>query len=141
MVKRIILSLLLLAVISLVAVWWLTIPATIPASAMPARDPDLANGKAVFNAGGCASCHATPGQDDKLRLGGGLAMPSPFGTFYVPNLSPHDTDGIGRWTRRRYGVSHAPWHVTVRASITIRRCPTARIIWCGSRTCRISQPT
>ena len=33
-----------------------------------------------------------------LNLGGGLAIPSPFGTFYVPNISPDPTYGIGRWS-------------------------------------------
>lgn len=59
--------------------------------------PDVENGKLLFAAGGCSSCHATPGQDDKLRLGGGLALPSPFGTFHAPNISPHTRDGIGNW--------------------------------------------
>ena len=45
-----------------------------------------------------SSCHAVPGQPDRTRLGGGLAMPSPFGTFHVPNISPDPVDGIGRWT-------------------------------------------
>lgn len=38
-----------------------------------------------------------PGQTDRLRLGGGLALASPFGTFRAPNISPDPTDGIGRW--------------------------------------------
>src|SRR4051812_13539336 len=76
--------------------WWLTIPAII--SALPVYTPDPANGLTVFNAGGCASCHAVPGQPERTRLGGGLAIPSPFGTFYVPNISPDQADGIGRWT-------------------------------------------
>ncbi len=78
--------------------WWLTIPATVAASTLPAHRPDLANGKLVFNAGGCASCHATPKQDDRLRLGGGLPLTSPFGTFYAPNISPDPSAGIGRWS-------------------------------------------
>jgi mono/diheme cytochrome c family protein len=52
----------------------------------------------AFNAGGCSSCHAVPNQPDRLKLGGGLAMPSPFGTFYVPNISSDPTYGIGRWS-------------------------------------------
>ena len=52
----------------------------------------------MFYAGGCTSCHATPGQDDKTRLGGGLGLKSPFGTFYVPNISPDPNDGIGKWS-------------------------------------------
>lgn len=63
-----------------------------------ATPPDLANGKAMFNAGGCASCHAAPGQADRTRLGGGLALHSPFGTFHAPNISAHPRDGIGNWT-------------------------------------------
>ncbi|MBM3608821.1 MAG: alkylated DNA repair protein [Alphaproteobacteria bacterium] len=63
---------------------------------------DATRGRLVFFAGGCASCHATPstppGKEDPLRLGGGLAMPSPFGTFYAPNISPHPEHGIGKWT-------------------------------------------
>jgi mono/diheme cytochrome c family protein len=62
------------------------------------RAPNPENGRAMFFAGGCASCHATPNQDDKLRLGGGYALKSPFGTFHVPNISPHKQDGIGSWS-------------------------------------------
>ena len=58
---------------------------------------NVENGKTVFFAGGCASCHATPGQEDPLKLGGGLGLTSPFGTFYAPNISPHPDDGIGKW--------------------------------------------
>jgi mono/diheme cytochrome c family protein len=43
-----------------------------------------------------------PGQPDRLRLGGGLAIPSPFGTFYAPNISPDLADGIGRWTEAEF---------------------------------------
>jgi len=31
-----------------------------------------ARGKEVFDGGDCASCHASPGQSDRQRLGGGL---------------------------------------------------------------------
>ncbi len=31
-------------------------------------------------------------------LGGGLPLTSPFGTFYVPNISPDPVAGIGRWS-------------------------------------------
>jgi mono/diheme cytochrome c family protein len=86
------------AVIGAIGFWIVTIPATVPASALRARTPDPVNGKEMFYAGGCASCHATPGQDDKTRLGGGLGLKSPFGTFYVPNISPDPNDGIGKWS-------------------------------------------
>src|ERR1700709_1593902 len=95
--RRFFLALVVAGVAGLGIFWWLTIPATIPASALPAYSPDPANGLTTFNAGGCSSCHAVPAQPDRTRLGGGLAIPSPFGTFYVPNISPDATDGIGRW--------------------------------------------
>jgi len=84
------------------AFWFLTIPQTVPASALLSHTPDLANGKALFYAGGCASCHAIPKQDDKTRLGGGLALNSPFGTFYAPNISPDPKHGIGAWSEAQF---------------------------------------
>jgi mono/diheme cytochrome c family protein len=59
---------------------------------------DAAHGKLVFAAGDCASCHATPGQPDRFKLGGGMALASPFGTFRPPNISPDPVDGIGSWS-------------------------------------------
>jgi mono/diheme cytochrome c family protein len=56
----------------------------------------------MFYASGCASCHAVPKQPDKTRLGGGLALNSPFGTFYVPNISSDPKDGIGAWTDAQF---------------------------------------
>jgi hypothetical protein len=56
---------------------WLTAPPIMLAVASSAYTPDLANGLTTFNAGGCSSCHAVPGQPDRTRLGGGLAIPSP----------------------------------------------------------------
>ena len=78
--------------------WWLTKPAIVLPDALAAYQPNLANGLTTFNAGGCSSCHAVPNQNDRLKLGGGLALPSPFGMFYVPNISPDPNDGIGRWS-------------------------------------------
>jgi mono/diheme cytochrome c family protein len=58
---------------------------------------DAAAGRLVFFAAGCESCHKSPGQDDPLRLGGGLKLKTPFGTFYPPNISSDPVDGIGGW--------------------------------------------
>lgn len=88
--------------LALAAFWFLTIPDTISASALAPHTPDLANGKTMFNAGGCASCHAIPKQEDKTKLGGGLALGSPFGTFYVPNISSDRIDGIGAWNEAQF---------------------------------------
>lgn len=97
MLRRIFVAALSAAAASLGLYWWLTAPVAL---ALPAasRAPDLANGRELFDAGGCSSCHAVPNQPDRLRLGGGLPIGSPFGTFYAPNISPDAADGIGRWS-------------------------------------------
>lgn len=63
---------------------------------------NLLNGQSLFYAGSCGTCHATPGQKDETRLGGGGALTSGFGTFYMPNISPETTDGIGGWTTAQF---------------------------------------
>ncbi len=98
MLRKLFALVVVLAVVGLAIFWFVTIPATVSASALGNHTPDLANGKEMFFAGGCTSCHATPGHDDKTRLGGGLGLKSPFGTFYVPNISPDPNDGIGKWS-------------------------------------------
>ena len=102
MLRRIFLAAALAGAVALGVYWWLTAPPTMSAAAEPAHTPNLANGLTAFNAGGCASCHAVPGQPDRLKLGGGLAIPSPFGTFYAPNISPDPVDGIGRWSEAEF---------------------------------------
>lgn len=98
MLRRILTGLVLAGAIGGGIFWWLTVPAVVAPASLAPRTPNLANGLTAFNAGGCSSCHAVPNQPDRLKLGGGLAMPSPFGTFHVPNISPDPNDGIGRWS-------------------------------------------
>src|SRR5258708_33655717 len=95
MLRKLVMLVVILAVIGAAAFWFITMPATVSADALGSYTPDLDNGKTMFYAGGCASCHATPNQDDKTKLGGGLGLKSPFGTFYPPNISPDRNDGIG----------------------------------------------
>ena len=95
-------ALAVLALIAAAAFYVLTIPSPAVKGPLPARTTDLANGEALFHAGGCASCHATPDQDDKRRLGGGLALETPFGTFKVPNISPDPKAGIGAWSEAEF---------------------------------------
>jgi mono/diheme cytochrome c family protein len=102
MLRRILPGLVLAAVAGFSVFWWLTIPSVVSPAQLAPRTPDLANGLTMFNAGGCSSCHAVPDQPDRLRLGGGVAIASPFGTFYAPNISPDAADGIGSWTEANF---------------------------------------
>jgi mono/diheme cytochrome c family protein len=37
-----------------------------------------------------------------MRLGGGMELKSPYGSFYPPNISPHPKDGIGAWSEANF---------------------------------------
>lgn len=82
--------------------WLLTRPGQLPATILNARTANLENGATMFNIGGCASCHSTPTSDpkpeDRLKLGGGHALKTPFGTFKAPNISSDAKTGMGAWT-------------------------------------------
>lgn len=71
---------------------WLAV-ATAPASA----DDVLRQGEYLFRAAGCAGCH-TDKENNGAPLAGGLALHTPFGTFYTPNITPDPDTGIGRWS-------------------------------------------
>jgi len=98
--KRLLVILGLLA-LAMVALFVFTRPASLSPDGLPNHNADVANGEHLFHAGGCNSCHGSvdsePGDSPPL-LGGGLAMNTPFGTFHVPNISPHTTRGIGSWS-------------------------------------------
>ncbi len=102
MLRKLLILMVTLVVIGAAAFWLITVPATVSANSLAPYAPNLENGKTMFYAGGCASCHARPDQDDKTRLGGGRGLKSPFGTFYVPNISPDRKDGIGGWSEANF---------------------------------------
>ncbi len=88
-----------LGLIGLGVFWWITRPEFADEAAVAALSGDPLRGETVFYAGGCSSCHAAPKAEgeDKLKLGGGLAFKTEFGTFYAPNISPHE-NGIAGWS-------------------------------------------
>src|SRR6476661_2479924 len=95
-------GLVVLAILGGGVFWFLTIPKSFDAATLGARNANLANGRTMFDAGGCADCHASPGQDDKEKLGGGMPLKSPFGTFYPRNISPHPKVSIGAWSEAAF---------------------------------------
>lgn len=117
MPRKLIIAGLIAVAVGLAGYAIVTEPGVVPASALGPHRPDLQNGRTMFLAGNCASCHATPNQDDATRLGGGMALKSPFGTFYPPNISPHEQDGIGGWSEADFvtamvkGTSPDRWHL------------------------------
>ncbi len=80
------------------AAWFLSAPKQLNRNEWQDPIGDTTRGEQVFNIGGCASCHMEKGSkgEARLRLGGGQAFITPFGTFYAPNISPSET-GIAGW--------------------------------------------
>lgn len=103
--RRVLLTLLGLAIAGAIVFYLLTMPRALPASALPAHEPNIANGQFMFTAGGCAECHAAPLAKcsdlkikDRTVLSGGRCLNTPFGIFNVPNISPDKESGIGNWS-------------------------------------------
>jgi mono/diheme cytochrome c family protein len=62
-----------------------------------AQGGDAKRGEYLAKAGGCMGCH-TEAKEGAAPFAGGRALKTPFGTFYGPNITPHQQAGIGRWT-------------------------------------------
>ena len=56
---------------------------------------DIARGKALTEAGDCASCHTA---DPAKPFAGGKRIDTPFGGIYSPNLTPDRDTGLGAWS-------------------------------------------
>lgn len=82
---------------------WVTAPDPLPASRINALQGDADQGRSVFLAAGCGSCHMAPDRTaDPLVLSGGRAFQSAFGTFLAPNISPDPEHGIGAWDQVQF---------------------------------------
>lgn len=94
-----------LAILGGAAAWWLSAPASVDAAAFEGLTADATRGEQVYWAAGCASCHMNEETKDKSLLTGGMELPSPFGTFVVPNISPDPEHGIGGWTVTEFAAA------------------------------------
>lgn len=93
-----------------VAGLWITRPQVADPDVFDGLEADAANGALVFAAMGCASCHMDPDDPVAGELAGGHRFDSPFGTFIAPNISMHESDGIGGWSDME--IANAIWHGT-----------------------------
>ncbi|MCA8037229.1 c-type cytochrome [Burkholderia semiarida] len=91
-----------------IALFWIVTSPRFWHAVKPVRDTvgsdtvDLRNGRTLFLAGDCATCHASPGGHRQTLLGGGRSLNTAFGTFRMPNISPDVHDGIGSWTLSQF---------------------------------------
>lgn len=75
--------------------WLLLALPVAPVLAVESSDAQVERGRYLARAADCQACHTQRGG---APYAGGRAMPSPFGTFYTPNLTPDAETGIGRWS-------------------------------------------
>jgi cytochrome c553 len=66
-----------------------------PRGSAGANSALLQRGRALVVLGDCEACHTARGG---AAFAGGRAIPTPFGTFYSPNITPDPVNGIGRWS-------------------------------------------
>ena len=59
----------------------------------------IARGKALVDAGDCASCHTS---DQAMPFAGGVRIETPFGAITSPNLTPDRETGIGAWSEQDF---------------------------------------
>ncbi|WP_370569087.1 c-type cytochrome [Legionella sp. PL877] len=72
-----------------------TYPPTKPATGTEAAL--IERGEYLAKMGDCIACH-TNVKGGTPAFAGGLAINTPFGTFYSPNITPDKETGIGNWT-------------------------------------------
>ncbi|MGI9513413.1 MAG: c-type cytochrome [Anderseniella sp.] len=99
--KRILAAGIMAGGVAAAAGWVLAAPDPLPVSALTPHTASIDNGKRLYTAAGCLSCHL-PAKDDKqadMSLpSGGRLLKTPAGSFYPPNITPDATTGIGGWT-------------------------------------------
>jgi mono/diheme cytochrome c family protein len=72
-----------------------------PAPTVSLGATSIERGRALVILADCRPCHTAQGGQD---FAGGRAIPTPFGTFYSPNITPDTETGIGAWTSEDF------WH-------------------------------
>jgi mono/diheme cytochrome c family protein len=95
----IVVALAILVLAAIGVVYW-THPGPLPVRSGEAAAPNaatqvIARGEYLARAGDCVACHTLP---NGKAFAGGRPMPTPFGALYVPNITPDDETGIGKWT-------------------------------------------
>lgn len=80
---------------ALFALLWPAMPPEPVVTDRPVLPATLARGEYLARIGDCQACHTQRGGP---IYAGGRAIPTPFGTFYAPNLTPDLETGLGAWS-------------------------------------------
>jgi mono/diheme cytochrome c family protein len=103
--KRLLWALAIVAVVILIGARWFSAPDRQTGEApqlatAPPGDP-VARGRELVTLGDCRPCHTARGG---APFAGGRPIPTPFGTFYSPNITPDARAGLGSWSATDF------WH-------------------------------
>lgn len=97
--KRLLAAVLALGLFALALVLWLGLRSDPAAFETPppveSVEAQIERGAYLVRVGDCMACHTRQGG---AEYAGGRAIPTPFGIFHSPNITPDDETGIGRWT-------------------------------------------
>lgn len=78
---------------------WLAESEDASPESVPPSAGQLARGAYLARAGNCAGCHTARGGQ---TYAGGRELPTPFGTFVTPNITPDEASGIGQWSAQDF---------------------------------------
>lgn len=97
--KRLLMTLAVVAALALASLLWLGLrsdPAVaVAAPAVESAEEQVARGAYLVRIGDCRACHTRPGG---AEYAGAREIPTPFGSFHSPNITPDDETGIGLWS-------------------------------------------
>lgn len=119
MKKSVTLSLVVIAVTIVVAVFLLLVLKPSISQAKTSNEPAFSSsvidrGRVLAGLGNCATCHTT---EENKAYAGGVPFATPFGTLYSTNITPDGDKGIGLWPLKaferamREGVSRDGSHL------------------------------
>lgn len=94
-------SLGVVALIAVVVLYWVYGLPSVPDKQIDISEASIQRGEYLVHAGGCISCHIDQSGNSEALIGG-LELPSEFGTFYAPNITPDEETGIGGWTAKDF---------------------------------------
>src|ERR1700761_762983 len=103
--KRALAAVVLLVILALVALWVVSSrdrqSGEAPGRLTPTVADETQRGRELVELADCRSCHTARGG---ALFAGGREIPTPFGTFYSPNITPDARTGLGSWSAEDF------WH-------------------------------
>jgi mono/diheme cytochrome c family protein len=82
-----------------------TLPSRPTFQKIPASSDSVRYGAYLVNAAGCVDCHSKTDKGNIIEgseFGGGMEFKFPSGTLRSPNITMHQANGLGNWTKEAF---------------------------------------